>query len=87
MNLPANAGDEGDADSIPGSGRSPGVGNSNLLQYSCLEESHGQRSLEGYRPKGHKESDTTEHAHNASAYSPYTAGNLLSFCSVALGSH
>ena len=36
-NLPANAGDEGDSSSIPGSGRSPGVGNVNLLQYSCLE--------------------------------------------------
>ena len=33
-NLPANA---GDLDLIPGSGRSPGVGNSNPLQYSCLE--------------------------------------------------
>ena len=33
-NLPANAGDEG---SIPGSGRSPGEGNGNPLQYSCLE--------------------------------------------------
>ena len=33
-NLPANA---GDLDSIPGSGRSPGEGNGNPLQYSCLE--------------------------------------------------
>ena len=33
-NLPASAGDTG---SIPGSGRSPGEGNGNLLQYSCLE--------------------------------------------------
>ena len=32
-NLPANTGDEG---LIPGSGRSPGEGNGNLLQYSCL---------------------------------------------------
>ena len=32
-NLPANAGDAG---SVPGSGRSPGEGNGNLLQYSCL---------------------------------------------------
>ena len=31
-----NAGDTGDADSIPGSGRSPGGGNGNPLQYSCL---------------------------------------------------
>ena len=38
-NLPANAGDTGDVGLIPGSGRSPGVGNGNLLQYSCLENS------------------------------------------------
>ena len=36
-NPPANAGDTGDADSIPVSGRSPGIGNGNPLQYSCLE--------------------------------------------------
>ena len=35
--LPANAGDTGDAGSIPGLGRSPSIGNSNPLQYSCLE--------------------------------------------------
>ena len=33
----ANAGDSRDMGSISGLGRSPGVGNSNLLQYSCLE--------------------------------------------------
>ena len=36
-NLPANAGDARDTGSIPESGRSPGVGNGNPLQYSCLE--------------------------------------------------
>ena len=39
--------------------------NGNPLQYSCLEKSHGQRSLAGYSPEGHKESDmtkATEHA-------------------------
>ena len=36
-NPPANAGDIRDAGSIPGSRRSPGGGNGNLLQYSCLE--------------------------------------------------
>ena len=36
-NPPANAGDTGDAGSIPGSGRAPGGGNGNPLQYSCLE--------------------------------------------------
>ena len=41
-NLPANA---GDADSIPGSGRSPGKGNSNPFQYSCLENSMDRGAL------------------------------------------
>ena len=38
-NLPANAGDIRDVGSIPGSGRSPGEGNGNPFQYSCLENS------------------------------------------------
>ena len=38
-NLPASAGDTIDTGSIPGSGRVPGGGNGNLLQYSCLENS------------------------------------------------
>ena len=50
-NLPANARDAG---LIPGSGRSPGVGNANPLQYSCLENS----MIRG----GRKESETTGHA-------------------------
>ena len=36
-NPPASAGDAGDTGSIPGSGRSPGEGNGNPLQYSCME--------------------------------------------------
>ena len=36
---PANSGDAKDAGLIPGSGRSPGVGYGNQLQYSCLENS------------------------------------------------
>ena len=35
--LPDNAGDIGDSGSVPGSGRSPGGGHENPLQYSCLE--------------------------------------------------
>ena len=38
-NQPANAGEESDMGLIPGSGRSPGVGNGNPLQYACLENS------------------------------------------------
>ena len=45
---------------IPGLGRSPGEGNGNPLQYSCLENSMGQRSLVGYSPGDHRESNTTE---------------------------
>ena len=59
-NSSANAGDIRDAGSIPGWGRSPGEGNGNPLQYSCLENPHGQRSLVGYSTEGHKESDTAE---------------------------
>ena len=61
-NLPANAGDVREAGSIPGWGRSPGGGNGNLLQYSWLENLHGQKSLAGYSPWGCQESDTTEYA-------------------------
>ena len=50
----------GDLGSIPGSGRSPGEENGYPLQYSCLENPHGQRSLVGYRPWARKESDMTE---------------------------
>ena len=46
-----NAGDLG---SVPGWGRSPGGGHGNPLQYSCLENPYGQRSLEGYSPWGCK---------------------------------
>ena len=41
-NAPANAGDVRDSDSIPGSGRSPGVENGNPLQYSCLGNPMGR---------------------------------------------
>ena len=40
-----------------------GEGNGNPLQYSCLEKSHGWRTLVGYSPWGRKESDTTELLH------------------------
>ena len=55
-NSPANAGGMG---LIPGSGRPPGEGNGNQLQYSCLGN-HMDRE-----PRGHKESDTTEQLNNS----------------------
>ena len=61
-NLPANAGDARDAGSIPGTGRSPGVGNGNPLQYSCLENpmNRGAWQVTAYSVT---ESDTTDHTH------------------------
>ena len=59
-NPPTNTGDIRGEGLIPGLGRSPGEGHGNPLQYSCLENPHGQRSLVGYSPWGHKESATTE---------------------------
>ena len=49
-----------DLGTVPGLGRSSGGGHGNPLQYSCLENPHEQRSLAGYSPWGHKESDRTE---------------------------
>ena len=52
-----SASNEGDPGSISGLGRSPGEGNDNPLQYSCLNTT-------GYSPRGRKESDTTERFHS-----------------------
>ena len=60
--LPANVGDIRDASSIPGSGRSPGVGDGNPLQFSCLENST-DRSLTGCSLWGLKELKATEYTH------------------------
>ena len=60
-NLPTKAGGLRAQGLIPGLRSTPGVGNGNPLQYSCLENpSHGQRSLVDYSPWSRKESDTTE---------------------------
>ena len=48
----------GDLGLIPGLGKSPGGGHP--FQYSCSENPHGQRSLMGHSPWGHKESNMTE---------------------------
>ena len=53
---------------ILGLGRSPGRGHGNPLQYSCLENLHGQRSLASYSPWDRKESDTTERLSTVHAF-------------------
>ena len=66
LGLPcSSAGEEsacntGDLGSIPVLGRFPGGRHGNPLQYSCLEDPHGQRSLADHSPWGCKESDMTE---------------------------
>ena len=49
-NSPANAGDTGVMGSIPGLGRSPGIGDGNPLPVFLPGKSQGQRSLVGYSP-------------------------------------
>ena len=58
-NLSAKAGDVRDAGSIPVSGRSPGEGNGNPLQYSCLENSMDRGAWQAIVHSVAK-SDTTE---------------------------
>ena len=53
---------------MPGLGRSPGGGHGNSLQYSCLENPHGQRSLAGYSPWGCREPNMTERWSTAHPY-------------------
>ena len=60
-NLPAKAGDARDAGLISGSGRSPGSRKWQTTPVFLPGKFHGQKSLVGCRPWGHKESDTTEH--------------------------
>ena len=56
----ANAGDTRDASSIPRLGRSPGEGNGNPLQYSCLENSMDRRSWWATQSMGSQRVETTK---------------------------
>ena len=60
MNLPTNVGDTKDMGYIPGLGRSPGGGNSNTLQHSCLEFSIDRGARQATVHGGHKETDTNQ---------------------------
>jgi len=54
-NLPANPGEARDKGLVPGLGRSPGKGNGKPVPVFLPGKFHGQRSLVGYSPQGHKE--------------------------------
>ena len=72
-NPPANAGDTRDMNLVPGSGRPPGEGNGNQLQYSCLDHPHGQRSLVGFSQRVTKSRTVTERVttHNNTTWNFY----------------
>ena len=59
-NPPANAGDARDMGSIPGWGRSPGVGKGKPLKYSCLENPMDRGTWQAIMDGVEKESDATE---------------------------
>ena len=86
-NPPASAGDRRNSDLIPGSRGCLEGGHGNPLQYSCVENPHGQRSLAGYSPYGcrveHDWSDlahthTPTHTHPCSRHSISTDNALVS---------
>ena len=76
-NLPANA---GDMDSVPALGRSPDERNDNPLPVFLPGESHGQRSLTGYSPWGHKESDKTQIYSQKKNLIIFNNYHLFNFC-------
>jgi len=76
----------GDAGSVPVLRRSPGKGHGNPHQYSCMEKSYEQRSLEDYSPWGHRESNmskATEHAHTLTYFHEHVL-LLLELCYVPI---
>ena len=77
-NLPANTRDIRDVGLFPGLGRSSSRGNlGNPLQYNCMENPHGQRSLVGYGLWGHKELDTTEITEHACTHAFMTVKSWI----------
>ena len=81
-NPPSNAGDTRDSGSISGSGRSPGEGNINLCQYSCLENPTDGGVCRATVYGGSKELDTTEHAHSQTV--KFQAPQKLEFAPTAM---
>ena len=72
--MPFNVGDRG---SIPGSGRSPGEGHGNPLQYSCVENPHEQGSLAGSMGSQRVRHDRVTHTHTELLSVPRWLSSLL----------
>ena len=86
-NPPAKAGDTGDTGSIPGSGRCPGGGHGNPLQYSCLENPMDRESwwatVRGAEQIGHEGSDSM-HARSVSLQLDSVPFHYIGFLAVYL---
>ena len=80
LDCKASAYNAGDLSSIRGLGRSPGEGNDNPHQYSCLENPRDRRSLVGYSPWGRKESDTAEWVEKAHVEQQRPSTKFLHCC-------
>ena len=76
-NQPANARDSRDVSSIPGTGRSPGGGNRNPFQYSCLETPMDRGAWQAVAQRVSK-SQTTEHACMLGKFSAIISSNIFS---------
>ena len=72
-----NAEDTGDEGLIPGSGRFPGDRKWQPTPVFSLEKSDGQKSLEGYSPKGRKESDTLKPLSTHALYINIIKGRMI----------
>ena len=81
-NLPVNAGNVRDTGSIPGSGRSPGGGHGNPLQFLCLENPVDRGAWGGYSSQGCKKLDMTE---QLSMHNAQHSSNSKVFVSVSRG--
>ena len=87
-NLPANAGDIRDGGLTPGEvemGRIPWRRAWEPSPVGLPGESHGQRSLVGYSPWGHKESDTTEQLSNSNILDLLLVETLGNICKIPIG--
>ena len=87
MNLPANAGDVRDLWFNPWVGKTPWRRAWQATQVFLPKKSYGQRSLAGYSPKGHKELDTTEHAHNTADHTTVLVKSCPTHSGGGLTSH
>ena len=81
--LPANVRDTRSTGLIPGLGRSPGVGNGNPLQYSCLENSMDRGAWQ-VTVHGVTESDMTERTHTHTHTHTHTRVNILGMVAIQI---